>query len=67
MVGAVGAALVALLVDFDQCVDGRVDRLEVVKLVFAKPACRETLGGRVTLVENPVGWLCERWGCLGVH
>jgi len=35
---AVGSALVALLVDLDEHVDGRIDRLEVVELVFALEA-----------------------------
>ncbi len=55
VVGAVGAALVALLVDFDQCVDGRVDRLEVVKFVLANQRVGKSGGGRVALVEHAVG------------
>src|SRR5439155_27268979 len=54
MVVAVRPALVALLVDLYEHVDGRIDRLEVVELVFAHPRVGKSFGGRVTLVDNVV-------------
>jgi len=48
---AVGPALVALLVDLDEHVDGRVDRLEVVELVLALEARGEPLRRHVRRVE----------------
>src|SRR4026208_695477 len=55
MAVAVRPALVALLVDVDEHADRRIDRFEVVKLVFAIPAVGEFLGGDVALVEHTEG------------
>ena len=51
---AVGPALVALLVDLDEHVDRRVDRLEVVELVFALEARGEPSRRHVRRVEYAV-------------
>ena len=55
MVVAVGPALVALLVDLDERMNGRIDRLEVVELVFTHERVGKSLGGGMTLVENAIG------------
>src|SRR5437762_993062 len=54
MVIAVRPAFVALFVDLDKCVNGRIDRLEVVELVFTDQRVGKSLGGRMTLVEHAV-------------
>jgi hypothetical protein len=57
VVVAVRPAVVALLVDLDEDVDRRVDRLEVVELVLAIELVRHPLRGPVILVEDVVGTL----------
>src|SRR5206468_776776 len=61
MVCAVRTAFVALLVDLDKGMDGRIDGLEVVELVLADYAVGKSDGRWVSLVEDVIRALAHIW------
>src|SRR2546430_3685192 len=54
VMGAVGPPLVTCLVDLDQHMDGRIDRLEVVEFVITAEASGQAFRRYVRRIEHPV-------------